>query len=66
MDGNALFRGWLATVYHSPKDDMAQPMDFESAAKIARLYFLMADQIADAARRPTWNPGDIFGARFAR
>lgn len=65
MDGNALFRGWLATVYHSPKDDMAQPMDFESAAKIARLYFLMADQIADAARRPTWNPGDIFGARFA-
>jgi len=41
-------------------------MDFESAAKIARLYFLMADEIADAARRPTWNPGDIFGARFSR
>jgi hypothetical protein len=32
---------------------MAQPMDFESAAKIAGLYFLMADQIADTARRPT-------------
>jgi hypothetical protein len=45
---------------------MAQPMDFESAAKIAGLYFLMADQIADTARRPTWNPGDIFGVRFAR
>jgi Zn-dependent M28 family amino/carboxypeptidase len=66
MDGSALFRRWLATVYHSPKDDMAQPMDFDSAAKIARLYFLMADEVADAARRPTWNPGDFFGARFSR
>jgi Zn-dependent M28 family amino/carboxypeptidase len=66
MDGGALFRQWIGAVYHSPKDDLAQPMDFESAAKIARLYFLMADEVADAARRPRWNPGDFFGGRFAR
>ena len=66
IDGGPIFRQWLATVYHSPKDDLAQPMDFESAAKIVRLYFLMADQIAETAKRPTWNPGDFFGARFAR
>ncbi len=66
IDGGPIFRQWLATVYHSPKDDLAQPMDFESAAKIVRLYFLMASQIAETAKRPTWNPGDFFGARFAR
>ena len=66
IDGGPLFRQWLATVYHSPKDDLAQPMDFQSAAKIVRLYFLMADQVAETAKRPTWNPGDFFGARFAR
>ncbi len=66
IDGGVLFRRWLGTVYHSPKDDMAQPMDFESAAKIVRLYYLMADEVADAARRPSWNPGDFFGARFSR
>lgn len=66
IDGGALFRRWIGTVYHSPKDDMAQPMDFESAAKIARLYFLMADEVADADRRPSWTPGDFFGARFSR
>jgi Zn-dependent M28 family amino/carboxypeptidase len=66
IDGGALFRRWIGSVYHSPKDDMAQPMDFESAAKIARLYYLMADAVANAARRPSWTPGDFFGARFSR
>jgi Zn-dependent M28 family amino/carboxypeptidase len=66
IDGGALFRRWIGTVYHSPKDDLAQPMDFESAAKIARLYFLMADAVANGARRPSWTPGDFFGTRFSR
>jgi Zn-dependent M28 family amino/carboxypeptidase len=66
LDGGALFRQWMSTVYHSPRDDFEQTMDFQSAAKIAHLYFLMADQIAATEKRPTWNPGDFFGARFAR
>jgi Zn-dependent M28 family amino/carboxypeptidase len=31
---------WLATVYHTPSDDMTQPLDFEAAAKYARFNFL--------------------------
>jgi hypothetical protein len=41
-------------------------MDFESAATIARLYLLIAHGVAQDPRRPSWNPGDFFGARFAR
>jgi Zn-dependent M28 family amino/carboxypeptidase len=66
VDGAAALRKWIQTVYHSPKDDANQPMDFESAARIARLYLLVAREVADDPHRPSWNPGDFFAARFAR
>ena len=64
--GPKTFGHWLATVYHSPKDDASQPIDFDSAAKVARLYFLMADKVATDSARPAWNPGDFFGTKFGR
>jgi Zn-dependent M28 family amino/carboxypeptidase len=66
VDGGAVLRKWIQTVYHSPKDDAKQGMDFESAARIARLYLLVARDVADDPHRPSWNPGDFFAARFAR
>jgi Zn-dependent M28 family amino/carboxypeptidase len=66
VDGAAVMGKWIETVYHSPKDDMSQAMDFDSAAKVARLYALIADRVAREPKRPTWNPGDFFAARFAR
>lgn len=64
VDGGALFRQWLGTVYHTQKDDLSQPMDFESAARIARLYMLIAERVATDSKRPTWNAGNFFGAKF--
>jgi hypothetical protein len=66
VDGPKTFGSWLANVYHSPKDDASQPIDFDSAAKVARLYFLMADKVATDPARPAWNPGDFFGTKFGR
>ena len=66
VDGGAILHKWLRSVYHSPKDDAAQPMDFDSAAKIARLYVLIAHRVAEDPQRPSWNPGDFFASRFAR
>ena len=66
VDGPKTLGSWLATVYHSPKDDASQPIDFDSAAKVARLYFLMADKVATDSVRPAWNPGDFFGTKFGR
>jgi len=64
VDGAALFRHWISTVYHSPRDDASQPMDFESAATVARLYLRIARAVADGLTRPRFNPGDFFGERF--
>lgn len=50
--------------YHRPSDDMTQPMDMEAAARFARAYFLIGQEIAAADERPRWNPGDFFGERF--
>jgi Zn-dependent M28 family amino/carboxypeptidase len=66
IDGARLVREWMATRYHSPRDDMRQVIDFDSAAKIARLYLLIAARVADDDRRPAWNAGDFFAEKFAR
>jgi Zn-dependent M28 family amino/carboxypeptidase len=66
VDGAALFGAWIGKVYHSPQDDLSQPMDFAAAATIARLYFLIGHRVAEADGRPTWNAGDFFGGRFGR
>lgn len=65
IDSAARFQNFLVKVYHSPQDDMSQSFDLPSAAKIARLYFLMAYDVADTVERPRFTPGDFFGARFA-
>ena len=57
---------WRRTIYHSPQDDMTQPMDMESGARFMRMQFLLVLDVANATARPTWNPGDFFGDTFAR
>jgi hypothetical protein len=66
VDGRALTEEWNKSVYHSPKDDMKQPLDFESGARLTRMQFLIGLQVASASQRPTWKPGDFFGETYAR
>jgi Zn-dependent M28 family amino/carboxypeptidase len=66
LDGRALFERYLTTLYHTPQDDSSQGLDFRAGATLARLHFLTAYRIAQADRRPAWNPGDFFGERFGR
>jgi hypothetical protein len=65
IDGDAATRTWLATVYHTPKDDFNQKMDFETGAIYARVNFLAGYLVAQSSERPTWNDGDFFGDLFA-
>ena len=55
---------WRRTIYHTPQDDLTQPMDFESLAKFARANYLVGYLVANRTRRPAWNAGDFFGERF--
>jgi Zn-dependent M28 family amino/carboxypeptidase len=66
VDGTAVFRQWISSVYHTPKDNMSQQFYFDSAARSTGLSFLVGYEVAQQAERPTWNAGDFFGTRFAQ
>jgi Zn-dependent M28 family amino/carboxypeptidase len=66
LDGAAIMSEWLQTRYHSPKDDIDQPIDFKAAAKHAQLYFLIGHEVASDPERPAWNSGDFFGEKFGQ
>jgi hypothetical protein len=57
---------WIDTVYHSPKDDMNQPFDFEAAAAYSRYSYLLGFLVAQEAERPEWKPGDFFGEKYGK
>ncbi len=63
--GEKAFRDFLATHYHKPSDDLSQPIDYQAAAKFARVNYEIAHDLADAPQRPTWKAGDFFGSMFA-
>jgi len=63
--GGEKWKGFLRGAYHHPNDDMAQPIDWDSGARFARLNYLIARQLADAPQRALWYKGDYFGDAFA-
>ncbi len=66
VDGAAITKQWLVTLYHTPKDSISQPFDYESAAKGTRLNFLIGYEVAQQHDRPAWNPHDFFGEKFGK
>jgi len=64
VDAAARFKEWLATRYHTPQDDIGQPMDLESGAREAQFGFLVGLEVAEADERPAWKKGDFFGRTF--
>ena len=65
-DGLAMLKDWLKSRYHTPKDDMGQPLDFEAGAKFTQACFRFAYEVATEKQRPTWTVGDFFGDKFGR
>jgi Zn-dependent M28 family amino/carboxypeptidase len=63
--GGEKWKAFLGGAYHHPNDDMAQPIDWDSGARFARLNYLIARRLADAPQRPLWYKGDYFGDAFA-
>ena len=52
--------------YHQPGDDVSQAFNWRAAAKFARVNYLIARELADAAEPPRWYAGDFFGDTFAK
>ena len=51
---------WERTRYHTPKDDMQQPLNFAAATKLTRVDFALGYVLAQQNQRPSWNQGDFF------
>jgi Zn-dependent M28 family amino/carboxypeptidase len=64
FNGLAPIKKWLVTRYHTPLDNMEQPIDFDSGARAAGLNFLVGYELAQQDQLPVWNPGDFFGTKF--
>jgi Zn-dependent M28 family amino/carboxypeptidase len=60
----AIEKNWRSTRYHSPSDDLAQPVEKEEMVKLNDFVAALTIRIADAPERPTWNK-DSFFRRFA-
>jgi Zn-dependent M28 family amino/carboxypeptidase len=55
---------WFRDRYHSPSDDLSQPVDKEAAATFNHFMATLAREIANADARPQWR-ADSFFRRFA-
>ena len=57
---------FISNNYHRVSDDMKLPFDWAAAAKFARINYLIALELANAADPPRWYAGDYFGDQFAK
>ncbi len=64
VDALALLKNWLVTNYHSPMDDVRQPIDYETSARFAGFAFAVGQRVATDQQRPQWNQNDFFGQTF--
>ncbi len=51
---------WIANRYHKPSDDLAQPVNLQTAASFDAMYFDIVRAIADREQKPAWYPQSVF------
>lgn len=66
VNGREVTLEWEKTRYHTPKDDMEQPLNFNAAVRCTRVNLAVGYILAQQAQRPSWNKGDFFGSAAAR
>lgn len=63
-EGEEQFLGFLNGNYHTPGDNLDQPINYEAGAKFARANYEIMTEVANADQRPVWNEGDYFGELY--
>jgi Zn-dependent M28 family amino/carboxypeptidase len=64
VDVGALQKQFRESNYHQPSDDLALPLDYATAADLARVDLRIMLEAANAASAPRWNAGDFFAEKF--
>ena len=60
-----IVKKWRTERYHGPSDDLAQPIDRQSAEDFGKLYVEAVTAVANRPTKPQWN-GESFFKRFVR
>ncbi len=48
---------WMLTRYHTPRDDLSQPIDWDAARLHAAAVLALVVEVADSPVAPEWRPG---------
>lgn len=56
-ESERIYRRWYVEGYHTPKDDLAQPIDWTAAAKFNAFFYALVDRVASQDAPPAWTPG---------
>jgi Zn-dependent M28 family amino/carboxypeptidase len=51
---------WGRSIYHTPFDDVSQPLDFDAARQHVELLLAFILDVANDARPPRWQPGSPY------
>jgi Zn-dependent M28 family amino/carboxypeptidase len=57
---------WGRAVYHSPRDDLAQTLDFEATRQHVLLLLALVLELAESDQAPRWLPGAPYAAAQLR
>jgi Zn-dependent M28 family amino/carboxypeptidase len=63
--GDRFWGEFLGSGYHTPRDDLAQKIDWQAGARFAEVNFRIMRAMADADSPPLWRADDFFGDSFA-
>ncbi|HYM62069.1 MAG TPA: M28 family metallopeptidase [Thermoanaerobaculia bacterium] len=66
VDVLAMETKWIREIYHTPKDDMSQALDYRVGVQLAQFNYLIGKEVADRTERPVWKKGDFFGDTFGK
>lgn len=55
-----VLKNWIRNRYHSPSDDISQPVEIEAAVKFNQMLLAFTEQVAKNGKRPVWNENSFF------
>ncbi len=60
-----MVKHWRTERYHAPSDDLAQPIDRQSAEDFNKVYLALLEAVANRPTKPAWNKESFF-RRFVK
>lgn len=61
-----MLQKWRRNPYHTPFDDVHQPVNLETAAKYEEIMMQLLLDVANDPHRPQWKPNSFYKRYAAR